>query len=98
MSKVVLSALLSTVYKLDSEEIAEILKNSDDLQESSKGDQAIIDSILAKDKDRVTEFKAREKKRFDDGHKKGKSESLAQLEEEIRDEYGVDKAEKRART
>jgi hypothetical protein len=91
MSKAIITAVLSTLYKMDTEEIAEALKDSD-APETSNKDADIIATITKLDADRVKGFNERAKKRFDDGHKKGKSESLSDLEQELRDEYSVDDA------
>lgn len=89
MSKKLLSTLLTKVYKMNDEEIAELLKDSDE-PESGTADQKLIDTILAKDVSRVNGFTEHATKRFDAGHKKGKAEALSDLEKNIRVEFGVD--------
>lgn len=79
MSKV-LTALLSKAYNLTSEQAAELLKKSDEEQETE---------VLALDAARVKEWKEAATKRFDDGHKKGKSESLTAHEKGLREKYGI---------
>lgn len=79
MSKV-LTALLSKAYNLTTEQAAELLKKSDEEQETE---------VLALDAARVKEWKDAATKRFDDGHKKGKSESLSAHEKGLREKYGI---------
>jgi hypothetical protein len=79
MSKVLI-ALLSKAYNLTSEQTAELLKKSDEEQETE---------VLALDAARVKEWKETASKRFDDGHKKGKSESLTTHEKGLREKYGI---------
>lgn len=79
--KEVLMTLLSKVYKLDAEAAAELLEKTDENE--------IANDILALDSARVKQFKEDGTKRFNDGHKKGKSESLKTLEDELKEKFEV---------
>jgi hypothetical protein len=86
MSKAIIKAVLSTLYKMDEGEIAESLKDSD-LQEESSLDNDIIDIIKTKDKERLQEAT----KRFKTfGYNDGVRTGLNKLEDDIRAEYGIE--------
>jgi hypothetical protein len=78
----VLTAILTTIYKMDADEAAELLKETDE--------QKITDAILAKDKERVKAFNDEKTKIHDKGYKKAQAESLTKFEEKLREAYEID--------
>jgi len=81
--KLILAGLLTTVYKKSDDEVAALLEKADGEDFDAKAELA---ELLASDKDRVNKIK---KDVFDQGHQKGKSESLADLEKQVRSEYSI---------
>ena len=87
----VLIGLLSKAYNLDTERIAELLFKKDaDGQATDEINEGALQAILDLDVQRTASLKDDAKKRFDDGHKKGKSETAKQWEKMIREKFGVD--------
>ena len=70
---------------MDAAEVADLLEKTDETE--------ILDKILEADKERVASFKTREKARFDDGHKKGVSETLNKFEKSLREKYEIPDAD-----
>jgi hypothetical protein len=79
--KAVLSALLSTVYKMEPEKQSELLE---------KSEEEIAAELLELDKQRVAQFKEKEKKRFNDGHAKGLTETMSKFEKNLREKYSIE--------
>lgn len=77
----VLKAVLKTVYGYTDEQVAGTLAKTDAEQTSE---------ILALDANRVTKFKTAQTEAFDNGHKKGKGETLSVREKELRTKYEID--------
>lgn len=77
----VLKAVLKTVYGYTDEQVAGTLAKTDAEQTSE---------ILALDANRVTKFKSAQTEAFDNGHKKGKGETLSVREKELRTKYEID--------
>lgn len=76
--KEILSGLLATAYKMPSEQITELLNKTD-------GSEALT-AIIEADKERVSGLTT---KKFQDGYKKGKSESLKDHEKGLREKYQI---------
>jgi len=87
--KEVLTGLLSTVYQIDETGVAE-LYNSD----GTELNEDALQKILEKDAQRIAANKPDTKKYFDDGYKKGQSESLSKFERDVLTKYGI-KSEKK---
>lgn len=81
--KTLLAGLLTTVYKVSDEEVAALLEKADGEDFDA---QSELSSILEKDKGRIGTLKT---EAFNDGHKKGKSESLKDLEKQVRTEFNL---------
>lgn len=79
--KKVLMGLLSTAYKMDSETIEALFGGQDEA--------ALIQTLLEKDKDRVTSLTNKPGQTFQDGYAKAKKEVLTAFENELRSEFGV---------
>lgn len=77
----VLKAVLKTVFGSTDEQIAGILAKPDEEQTAE---------ILEIDRSRVAAFKDKETKAFDNGHKKGKGETLTEREKELRSKFEID--------
>src|SRR5690606_3916701 len=82
--KEVLTGLLSTVYQIDETGVAE-LYNSD----GTELNEDALSKILERDAQRIAAVKPDTKKYFDDGYKKGQSESLSKFEREVLTKYGI---------
>ncbi|WP_437918581.1 hypothetical protein [Sphingobacterium sp. LRF_L2] len=78
-----LAGLLTTVYKVSDDEVAALLEKADGEDFDA---QAELATILEKDKGRIGTLKT---DAFNDGHKKGKSESLKDLEKQVRTEFNL---------
>lgn len=76
----VLKAVLKTVYGITDERAAGILTKPDEEQTAE---------ILQLNQERVAKYKQAETTAFDNGHKKGKGESLTDFEKTIRDKYSI---------
>lgn len=79
MSKV-LTAVLTTLFKLSNDQVADLLKKTDEEQETE---------ILALDAARVQSWTDRSKEQFNNGHKKGTGEALTAKEKAWREKYGI---------
>lgn len=84
-AKEVLTGLLSSAYQIDENGVAELLKP--DGSEEFKDDALQV--LLSKDAQRITALKPDTKKFFDDGYKKGQSESLSKFEKETKAKFGL---------
>lgn len=78
-----LAGLLTTVYKMSDEQVAALVAKADGEDFDAQTELA---GILDLDKNRIGTLKT---DAFNDGHKKGKSESLKDLEKQVRAEFGV---------
>lgn len=88
-----LLAYLGKTLNLPSEEVAELLyKKSDDGTLTDQLNETALESLLAKDAERVQALKgsADTKQVFDNGYKKGQKEALEQLEKTVRAEFKAD--------
>lgn len=81
--KAILAGLLTTVYKQSDEEVAALLEKADGEEFDVKAE---LSNLLESDKKRITSLKT---DAFNDGHKKGKSESLSDLEKQVRSEFSI---------
>ena len=89
--KEILIGLLSKAYNLDPERIAELLyKKDDDGQATEEVAETALQSLLDLDVQRARKLKEDAKKRFDDGHKKGTSETASKWEKMLREKFAVD--------
>src|SRR5690606_38201877 len=79
-----LAGLLTTVYKLSDEQVAALVQKADGEDFDAQSELA---TILEQDKSRVSTLKT---DAFNDGHKKGKSESLKDLEKQIRADFSIE--------
>ncbi len=79
----ILAGLLTTVYKMSDEQVAALVEKADGEDFDA---QTELSTILDLDKNRVGTLKT---DAFNDGHKKGKSESLKDLEKQVRSQFGV---------
>jgi hypothetical protein len=87
MSKKLILGVLGTLFKMSEVEVAELLKTDD----PEKLDETkALELIISKDKERIDTIKNDQKKKFDDGYKKGQSESLSKLEKQLRDKYSIE--------
>ena len=78
------TGLLSTAYGMDETAVASLFnEDGSDLKTDA------FDILKAKDQDRVTSLKGESKTKFDDGYKKGQSESLTKLENDIKGKFGA---------
>lgn len=80
--KKLLTGLLSTAYKMDSEKITELLDGEDDAVATA--------ALLDADKDRVSTLTTKPGQTFQDGFKAAKKEVLSSFEKEVKAKYGVD--------
>lgn len=80
----VLTGFLSKTLNMDDAGVAE-LYNSD----GSELRPEALQELLDRDAHRVTSLKPDTKKIFDDGYKKGQSESLSKFEKELAGKYGI---------
>ena len=79
----VLTGLLSTVYKVDSTKIAEILKDG-------ATPESILQSIVELDKNRIADLSKKSGEgKFQEGYKKAKSEVLTASETALKEFYGI---------
>lgn len=86
--KKILDELISTAFKIGGDhEIAEAL-NSD---ENDLDEKKVASLILELDKSRIKEIRT---KHHDEGHKKGKAETLAAFEKDLREKFNVSDLEK----
>jgi predicted transcriptional regulator len=84
--KDILTGLLSKAYNLDTERIAELLyKKADDGTLTEEVAEDALQALINIDVQRAAKLKEDAKKRFDDGHKKGTSETATKT----RGEEGV---------
>lgn len=81
--KQILAGMLTTVYKMSDEEVAALLEKADGEEFDV---QSKLNKLLELDKSRVSSLKT---DAFNDGHKKGKSESLSDLEKQVRSEFSI---------
>lgn len=84
--KTILTGLLSTAFKLDNGQIVELLQ--DDNQETT--DDAVLQLLLTQDQERVKKLLGADTGKFQEGYKKGKKESLEELEKAARDAYKIE--------
>ncbi|WP_313515639.1 hypothetical protein [Sphingobacterium sp.] len=81
--QILLAGLLTTVYKMSDEQVAALVAKADGEDFDA---QAELSTILESDKGRISTLKT---DAFNDGHKKGKSESLKDLEKQIRADFNL---------
>ncbi|GGH24679.1 hypothetical protein FAZ19_16250 [Sphingobacterium alkalisoli] len=81
--QILLAGLLTTVYKMSDDQVAALVAKADGEDFDA---QSELNTILESDKNRIGTLKT---DAFNDGHKKGKSESLKDLEKQVRSEFGV---------
>lgn len=81
--KLILAGLLTTVYKMSDEQVAALVEKADG---EDFDVQAELGTLLDADKSRINSLKTDS---FNDGHKKGKSESLKDLEKQVRAEFDI---------
>lgn len=87
--KEVLTGLLSAAYQIDENGVAE-LYTSDGTELKPEA----LQTLLEKDAQRIAAIKPDTKKFFDDGYKKGQSESLSKFEREVLTKYGIQSEKK----
>jgi len=89
--KEILIALLSKAYNMDNERVADVLyKKTDDGKATEELSESALQSLLDIDVQRAAKLKEDAKKRFDDGHKKGTSETASKWEKMLREKFAVD--------
>ena len=89
--KEILIALMSKAYNMDNERVAEVLyKKTDDGKATEELSESALQSLLDIDVQRAAKLKEDAKKRFDDGHKKGTSETASKWEKMLREKFAVD--------
>lgn len=89
--KDILIGLLSKAYNLDTERIAELLyKKADDGTLTEEVAEDALQALIDIDVQRAAKLKEDAKKRFDDGHKKGTSETASKWEKMLREKFAVD--------
>lgn len=81
--QILLAGLLTTVYKMSDEQVAALVEKADGEDFDA---QTELSTILESDKGRISTLKT---DAFNDGHKKGKSESLKDLEKQIRVDFNL---------
>lgn len=81
--KLILAGLLTTVYKKSDEEVATLLENVDGEDFDAN---AVLAEIVTADKARISTVRT---DGFDQGHQKGKKESLSDLEKQVRETFGI---------
>ena len=86
--KEVLHGLLSTVYQIDENGVAELYESDGELKPEA------LQTLLERDAQRIAASKPDTKKYFDDGYKKGQSESLSRFEKEVANKYGIQSEKK----
>lgn len=82
--EILLAGLLTTVYKMSDEQVAALVQKADGEGFDAQSELA---TILESDKSRISTLKT---DAFNDGHKKGKSESLKDLEKQIRTDFNLE--------
>ncbi|WP_313418821.1 hypothetical protein [Sphingobacterium multivorum] len=82
--QILLAGLLTTVYKMSDEQVAALVQKADGEDFDAQSELA---TILESDKSRISTLKT---DAFNDGHKKGKSESLKDLEKQIRTDFNLE--------
>lgn len=85
--KKILTGLLSTALKMDNGAVAELLNE----ENSENTDDTILSAIVQLDSARIAKLNnSKPGQTYQDGYKKGKSESLTNLEKELKGIYGID--------
>jgi hypothetical protein len=84
--KQIITGFLSKTLKMDDGAVAELLnENGENVTE-----ETILSALLAKDSARILAAGPKAGQTFQDGYKKGKSESLTNLEKEVKELYGFE--------
>jgi hypothetical protein len=85
--KKILTGLLSTALKMDNGAVAELLNE----ENSENTEDTILSAIVQLDTTRISKLTTgKPGQTYQDGYKKGKSESLTNLEKELKGIYGID--------
>src|SRR6188768_3765851 len=85
--KKILTGLLSTAYKMDNGAVVDLLNENDE----SITEDTIQTAIVQLDSARIAKLnQGKPGQTYQDGYKKGKSESLTNLEKELKGIYGID--------
>jgi hypothetical protein len=85
--KKILTGLLSTALKLDNGAVADLLNE----ENSENTEDTILSAIVQLDSTRISKLTAgKPGQTYQDGYKKGKSESLTNLEKELKGIYGIE--------
>lgn len=85
--KKILMGLLSTAYKLDNGAVVDLLNESDE----NVTEDTIQTAIVQLDSARIAKLnQGKPGQTYQDGYKKGKSESLTNLEKELKGIYGIE--------
>lgn len=84
--KQILSGLLSTAYKNDGGKLVALLENNEENQTTTED---FLKQLLSADANRITSIKEEANGKFQDGYKKGKVESLTELEKSLKENYSV---------
>jgi hypothetical protein len=89
--KDILFGFLSKTLNVDNEQLAELLyKKSDDGTITEDVNESALQTLLQLDAERVQKLKPNTKDYFDNGYKKGQSETATQWEKRMREKFGVD--------
>lgn len=84
--KLIITGLLSKAYKMDDGKIAELLKDG----QENINEEEVLQALLANDTERIAQINQRGEGKFQDGYKKGKKESLEELERLAKEAHQIE--------